>query len=243
LFFKNKPDTPPSAAAEEVLAKPDEFKSSIVTLLKDKNMLVLMLAFGQVLGIFNTLGTIIGQISNDCGYTVEQGSNFGALFVVGGILGCIPFTIWIEKKKAYKAAVLTICLSGMTFCVLEFFLFTSKSVGLVYAIVFFQGGVSLPVLSVAIDFGVELTFPIGESFSTGLLMDAGMTFGIIYTVVCSQILDNYVGDTLGSRICFLILGVVGLIGSVFCCMIKEDLKRANHEKEIQNKDKTIDSEK
>lgn len=127
--------------------------------------------------------------------------------------------MWIDKKKAYKAAVLTMCLGGTTFCVLEFFFFTSRSVGLIYAIVFFQGGVSLPILAVAIDFGVELTFPIGESFSTGLLMDAGMAFGIIYTVVCSQILDNYVGDTLGSRICFLILAIVGLTGSVFCCTI------------------------
>ena len=124
-------------------------------------------------------------MSDICGYTIEEGSNFGALFVIGGILGCIPYTILIEKKRAYKYAILSISICNMIFCLLNFFLFTSKNIALIYVIVFFQGGVSLPILSVAIDFGVELTFPIGESFSTGLLMSTGMIFGIIYTIICS----------------------------------------------------------
>jgi len=75
-------------------------------------------------------------MSNECGYTIKQGSNFGLFFVIGGILGCIPFTIWIEKKKAYKKAIMTICICSMTFCLVEFFLFTQKNVLLMYAIVF-----------------------------------------------------------------------------------------------------------
>ena len=47
----------------------------------------------------------------------------------------------------------------------------------------------VPIMAVAFDFGVELTYPIGESFSTGVLLSAGQFFGIIYTVVSSVLID------------------------------------------------------
>jgi hypothetical protein len=31
----------------------------------------------------------------------------------------------------------------------------------------------VPIMAVAFDFGVEITYPIGESFSTGVLLSAG----------------------------------------------------------------------
>ena len=105
--------------------------------------------------------------------------------MVGGILGCIPFTIWVEKKQAYKMAVTTIAVMSTLFCAAEFFLFTTKNAGAVYAIIFFQGAFGFPILSVAIDFGVELTFPIGESFSSGVINSTGFFFGIVYTVICT----------------------------------------------------------
>jgi hypothetical protein len=36
-----------------------------------------------------------------------------------------------------------------------------------------QGASMVPIMAVAFDYGVEITFPIGESFSTGLLMSSG----------------------------------------------------------------------
>ena len=62
LFFKNKPDTPPSAAAlaVEEEAKEGEFLPSIKELLKNKNLLILMLAFGCILSSFSVLAAVIG---------------------------------------------------------------------------------------------------------------------------------------------------------------------------------------
>jgi len=44
------------------------------------------------------LGTILGEIAHDFGYSTDDGGNLGAMFIVGGIIGCIPFGIWVEKK-------------------------------------------------------------------------------------------------------------------------------------------------
>jgi len=38
---------------------------------------------------------------------------FGALFIVGGIVGCIVIGIWVEKTLSYKLAVITIAFLSM----------------------------------------------------------------------------------------------------------------------------------
>jgi hypothetical protein len=48
----------------------------------------------------------------------------------------------------------------------------------------------VPIMAVSFDFGVELTYPIGESFSTGVLLSSGQAFGILYTILSSQWIDN-----------------------------------------------------
>ena len=86
-------------------------------------------------------------------------------------------------------------------------------------------------MSVAFDFGVEITYPIGESFSTGLLMDAGQFFGIIYTVVTSAILSHYkdIGqEEVGCNYCFLLLFIACAVGAFFSLFVKSDLRRFNN---------------
>lgn len=38
----------------------------------------------------------------------------------------------------------------------------------------------IPIMAVGFELGVEVTYPIDESYSTGLLMFSGQLFGIIY---------------------------------------------------------------
>ena len=45
-------------------------------------------------------------------------------------------------------------------------------------------------MAVAFDFAVEMTYPIGESFSTGMLMSSGQIFGIIFTIITGQIIED-----------------------------------------------------
>ena len=52
------------------------------------------------------------------------------------------------------------------------------------------GFASVSILPVGIDFGVELTHPVAESISSGLLMSSGQLFGIIFTVVSSLLITK-----------------------------------------------------
>lgn len=40
----------------------------------------------------------------------------------------------------------------------------------------------IPIMAVGFELGVEVTYPIDESYSTGLLMFGGQLLGIIYVI-------------------------------------------------------------
>lgn len=110
---------------------------------------------------------------------------------------------------------------------LEYLFFKKQIVWLCYILTFVQGFVSLPVMAVAFDFGVEITYPVGESFSTGLLMSAGQFFGIIYTVISSELLEHYDAD--GGTYSFLFMSIAALVGTFFSLLVKNDLRRYRQE--------------
>lgn len=79
----------------------------------------------------------------------------------------------VEIKKNYRLITCVICfLTALSPIAL---LFSLKSLNVVLSALtcFVVGFSSVSILPVGIDFGVELTFPVAESISSGLLMSMG----------------------------------------------------------------------
>ena len=60
LFFRDKPPRPPSSSAS---MPREQFLPSLKAMLANKNALLLMVIFGFIQGVFNALGTVVGEIS------------------------------------------------------------------------------------------------------------------------------------------------------------------------------------
>lgn len=170
VFFKDRPKTPPSASAE---VKKDAFKPSVKALLSNKNVLMMMVIFGLIQGVFNTYGTVIGEMVNAYHYTDSWAAVFGAVFIFGGLVGSAVFGIYVEIKRKYKRAVIMICFFSIFASIGVLFSFINKIDWLTAIFCFLVGFFMIPIMAVGFEFGVEVTFPIGESMSTGLLMSAG----------------------------------------------------------------------
>mmetsp|Transcript_21902 Transcript_21902/g.34020 ORF Transcript_21902/g.34020 Transcript_21902/m.34020 type:complete len:231 (+) Transcript_21902:805-1497(+) len=172
IFFRNQPPSPPSPTAFDRVDEPGMFKKSIVTLLTDGNLWLLFGVFGLIQGSFNTFGTIVGYLGDSFGYTTDQSSLFGALFIVGGIVGCVVFSIWLEKTLAYKKALITVCFLSSLLILVTYFIMPNQEMVASCITFVFLGFSMIPILATSFDFGVEITYPIGESYSTGLLMSS-----------------------------------------------------------------------
>jgi Na+/melibiose symporter-like transporter len=183
IFFREKPATPPSLTAADT--ETVSILEGIKECFKNTNLLKLMFVFGMLLGIMNTLATATGIIGAQYGYTDDQASLFGALFIVGGIIGSGVAGAIVEIKKNYKN-VLT-AQAVLTTVTAIWLLFAMRSISVVDTSLacMVVGGVSLSSLPVGIDFAVEITHPIPESISSGLLMGTGQIVGVIFTVIVS----------------------------------------------------------
>jgi hypothetical protein len=102
---------------------------------------------------------------------------------------------------------------------------------------FAVGFASISILPVGIDFGVELTHPVAESVSSGLLMSAGNFIGIFLTLAASYLITE-LGDR-GCNISQSILIGVAWLAALVSFTIKEDLKRLKESRQNQNHTKNL----
>ena len=188
LFLKEKPKTPPSASSDA-----DEGNSNVweenKKILKNANFVKLIVTFGIIFGTVNTYGTIVGILANKFGYSDDSASLFGAVFIIGGIIGSGIFGGYVEVTRKYKAAMIAI---GAIAVVAPLGLLSALYTGEVWPVcaAAFVLGFDLAILPVGIDFGVEVTYPIAEPISTGLLMSFAQLFGIVMVISCTALVSS-----------------------------------------------------
>jgi Na+/melibiose symporter-like transporter len=66
IFFRNKPPTPPSAPK---LEKKAPFMQSLKLLFTNRNMILMIFVFAGIVGVFNALGTVVGEFATRYGFT------------------------------------------------------------------------------------------------------------------------------------------------------------------------------
>ena len=90
IFMRERPPTPPSSTK----SVPDlSFKEDIKAVFRNKNALKLVFVFGIIIGLMDTLGTIIGILTAALEYGPGETSMFGAVWIIGGIIGCLAFGV------------------------------------------------------------------------------------------------------------------------------------------------------
>ena len=123
----------------------------------------------------------MGIISDQYGYSSDAASLFGAVFIIGALIGSGIAGAYVETTRKYRFVTILLALLGSIFPIVLLFCLQSSNLALVCLGAFLEGSV-LAILPIGIDFGVELTFPVPESISSGLLMTAAQIFGIILTI-------------------------------------------------------------
>lgn len=188
LFFQSEPPTPPSAVAlnrnliessvtgknenvsEESTDHYASFKNELMLLFTDRNFVILFTVFSLGLGLFNALLTLLYQFIQPYGYSNDDAGNFGAAFIVAGLVGA-AFAGWLLNKykrynltlKVYIVLVVTAILVFV--CELKANNLTALLVAFVYL-----GFTMLPLLPIFMETCAETTFPVSEDVSVGALL-------------------------------------------------------------------------
>lgn len=157
------------------------------------------------------------------------------------MVGTIIIGKHVQKDKEYKMVIAILCAMSFTF-LFTLFVFINKDYEWVSGILFTSLGFCLlPLYALSIDFGAELTYPISESVSTGILMMFGQIFAIIYTVSCTYTIQENRKN--GPNEAITILGISMFVCIFFFICLEEDLKREKEEVQPKMNQLSKDEEK
>ncbi len=141
-----------------------------MTLMKNKNFLMCCIAFNFQVGIYSTFGTIIGSFFDRLGFELEDNVWFGGSCVVCGTIGSIVIGIVLDITQRYKLILQCVLWASNVLVLLSFVVFYYKNV--FWATVFLgaYGVTIIPVIPLCFSFAVELTYPISEAVSNGMML-------------------------------------------------------------------------
>ncbi len=145
--------------------------------LRSKDFIFLLLIFFIGLGVFNSVTTWIEDILRPRGFSITQAGVTGGLMIVGGIAGALILPL-ISDRLGRRVPFFIIALASASLGLIGITYFTSYALLLTSS--FIMGFFLLSAAPIGFQYGAEITHPVPESTSNGLLLLVGQISGIIF---------------------------------------------------------------
>jgi len=186
LVWRSKPATPPSSTAD----KPDRLSSdysyarSLKEVLKNKSFVVLMFAVGGGMGLLSGLQTMMDQMLCSWGYSDDFAGICCAVMVVGGFVGAAVFSYIVERTKLYEELINILFAITVIIAIIFIMIFHIRDIEWVLAVVStVLGFLAVGIYPMCLEVGVETTYPIDESISTGAIVVMGQILGAAFVLI------------------------------------------------------------
>ena len=108
-------------------------------------------------------------------------------------MGCAILGVYVEKTKKYKVATFIVTLITLGGSLILMGCLTIGAVWVVTIAAFILGG-TLAILPIGVQYAIELTFPISESVSTGIITSSADAFSLVFTYSATALLANWDGE-------------------------------------------------
>ncbi len=190
LLLKEKPPTPP--AADDLVRQ--SFYKGLKHILKQRDMVLIIIVFLVGLGIFNAISSMTDSISANLGVQDSNGL-IGGLMLIGGIIGAVIIPALSDKYRMRKR-FLVICTIGALPGVLGLSLtgYFIHNTAVIYDIAlasaFILGFFIMSAGPVGFQYAAEISYPAPESISQGLLLWVGQISGLLF-VAGMSIRNNF----------------------------------------------------
>lgn len=209
LFLPGQPPIPPSAASastthSHTCPNPDTCTSNhhhpatrtntTTTLLTDLRTLLTSLEFHLIflpyafyVGFFNAFSSLLNQILAPYDFSSDDAGIAGAILIVVGLLTAAVTSPLVDRSKRYLLYIrLSVPLIAVCYMV---FIFAppTKSLAFVFVVCGVLGAASFGLVPIALEFLVEIHYPMGPELGSSLCWCGGQLLGGIFIVVMDQL--------------------------------------------------------
>lgn len=207
LFCVFMKEEPPTSPAREGVGEHFSFFEGIRDLFRNRDMLLMLLLFFIGLGMFNAVTTWIEQIVHPRGFTAEQAGMAGAIMMFAGIIGAIVFPLFsdrLRKRKGFLILAMAGSIPGLAGIAFAQSFFTLALSAALFGLFFMSAG------PIGYQYSAEISFPVPEATSQGLIVLAGQISGIIFIFGMDALKNAKTGDMTTFMIIFLVLSFLNL---------------------------------
>jgi MFS family permease len=214
IFVKDKPRTPANPNSEKVKVLMvqglrDMFRN------RDFQKLLVLLFIG--FGAFNAILSAIGQILPDSKFIGPHVANVagivGAIVIIGGIAGSVVMPAISDKIQKRKPFILIAMIAGVPFTVL-FALITSASWLAIESVIY--GFLLVSALPVGLTYAAEITYPVPEESSNGIIMWIGQIGGIVF-------LFGFIFEAPGYMLVMYIIAALFVVGIIVVLLMHDKM--------------------
>eukprot|EP00794_Sanderia_malayensis_P009023 gene9023-9987_t len=206
------------------------FYDSLLILMKDKSFHLVCQAYGLYFGLFAAYNTILNQmvIAKYNGKEMEIGY-MGFAAVMFGLFAIFFSGIWLDKTRRYKILSVVIFVTcSATMLLFTLLLRYHDHFILMFASFCIFGFFSYPYMSAGLEHAAEITYPIPEGTTSGILLLVGNVYGIILTYIVGAAIEKG-----GSEIGGYIMAASYAIGAILVGIINAPLKRTCADKQTK----------
>ena len=240
VFFRNAPETPPSAVALAPMEKLSHI-SGMKRYCGNKSLVLLTIAVSLFTGVAFSFGNVLSSIFSPYERNPFDLAMFGMTSLLGGFLGVTVCGMILDKTNAYKRSIqVSIVGCILNFGFLAFVTLTYAPQALFLLAGLITGFCAFAVLPAALGLGVELTFPLQPVLVNGVMFLFIEIANCIVSFLCTAILNVDLADYQESsealiegrkkrgETCFILICVLVTISFSCVYFVKEDLKRLNY---------------
>ena len=110
--------------------------------------------------------------------------------ISGGVVGSGLFGVIVEYRKNHKQVITLLSLFTIITPSMMLISLSTSTEWLVAVSLFFVGFIGISIQPLGLDFAVELTYPVSEAVSSGLMLTSMNVFGTLFSVACSAFIGS-----------------------------------------------------
>ena len=180
FFVPAKPPTPVSNSSK--LVAPG-LRDSFKLLSKNATFWLIAIPYWVYVGLFNSISSLLTQMMTPYGFSEDESGIAGAVLILAGLVAAALTSPIIDRTKAYLFTIRWL----VPIIALGYFAFIwcpgTRSLGAPYVILAILGAACFSLVPTALEFVVEVTFPVGPEASSTICWTGGQLLGGIFIII------------------------------------------------------------
>lgn len=183
ILMREEPPSPPSVVTYDNANKMG-MGEGMKELVSNRNYILLFFSFNFIYGIHGSLGATIASIAAKYGYGVNASSTMCFVYLFGGIFNSFFLGTMLDKYQNFRKLVIIICAISLITCTIHIFALPTGNVLFESVAMMLVGASVLPITSISYSFAVELTYPVPETMTNGMMISISLVWGTALGFLC-----------------------------------------------------------